>query len=175
MTWIEEHKGIWRVTIIVLLLVSLIGPWVYDQIWVPSDYTCSAPFIRLDGDFCGTPKSGIWLYRWIIGGLIEGLVTGEFVFSDVIREFLMSSLFFLPFLPVVSTAHMILRGDRKPWRIVNILVWGLIVGLILVWGLSSYPKLFWVLWGIWLYILLAASGLILEVLTLAKGRKSSVG
>jgi len=41
--------------------------------------------------------------------------------------------------------------------------------------MSSHPKLFWVLWGIWLYIGLAASALILEVLTLAAGRRPSQG
>ncbi|GAG34347.1 unnamed protein product, partial [marine sediment metagenome] len=39
----------------------------------------------------------------------------------------------------------------------------------------SYPRLFWVLWGSSLYIGLAASALILEVLTLAGGRRPSQG
>ncbi len=65
MSWINKHKRVWRVAILVLLLVAIMGPWTFDRINVPSEYPCS---VRLEGDFCGTPMSGIWIFSWIIGG-----------------------------------------------------------------------------------------------------------
>jgi hypothetical protein len=55
----------------------------------------------------------------------------------------------------------------------HLAAWGLASGIGLLIGISSYPKLFWVLWGVWLYIGLAASALILEVLVLVAGRSPS--
>ena len=174
MFWINEHKHVWRVSILVLLLVSIIGPWTFDLIWVPSEYVCSAPNIRLDGDYCGIPLSGVWLFRMMVNAFIyasAGLVTGTMVFIEWIREALYSLLVFLLVLPFFSTLLLILRGDRRRLQVFNVAVWGLAAGTGLLIGMISYPKLFWALWGIWLYIGLTASALILEVLTLAAGRK----
>jgi hypothetical protein len=92
--------------------------------------------------------------------------------ADVFR---VSLLLFLLVLPFFSTLLLILRGDRRRRQIFNIVAWGLAAGIALLMGMSSYPRLFWVLWGSWLYIGLAASALILEVLTLAGGRRPSQG
>jgi hypothetical protein len=55
----------------------------------------------------------------------------------------------------------------------HLAAWGLAFAIGLLIGISRFPKLFWVLWGIWLYTGLAASALILEVLVLAAGRSPS--
>jgi len=189
MSWINKHKRVWRVAILVLLLVALMGPWGFDLIDVPSEYPCSAPFIRLEGDFCGMPLSGVWLYRWMVNGLVtasEGLLRGAVSLVDWVRGFLYGLLWSLFLLPFISTLLLILRGDRRHRQVFNVAAWGLATGIgllligmssyrLLLIGMSIYPKLFWVLWGIWLYIGLAASALILEVLTLAAGRRPSQG
>jgi hypothetical protein len=59
MSWINEHKSVGRVAVLMLLLVAMMGPWTFDLINVPAEYPCSAPNIRLDDDFCGTPLPGI--------------------------------------------------------------------------------------------------------------------
>lgn len=40
-----------RVVILLSLLVAIMGPWTFDRIHVPAQYTCSTPFVRLEGDF----------------------------------------------------------------------------------------------------------------------------
>jgi hypothetical protein len=95
MSWINKHKRVWRVAILVLLLVAIMGPWTFDRINVPSEYPCSTPNIRLEGDFCGTPMSGIWIFSWMVGGFINagvGLVTSALGFTEWAREFLFSLL-----------------------------------------------------------------------------------
>ena len=174
MSWINEHKHVWRVSILVLLLVSIIGPWTFDLIWVPSEYVCSAPNIRLDGDYCGIPLSGGWIFGGMVNAFIyasAGLVTGTMVFIEWIREALYSLLVFLLVLPFFSTLLLILRGDRRRLQVFNVAAWGLAAGIGLLIGMFSYPKLYWALWGIWLYIGLTSSALILEVLTLVVGRR----
>jgi hypothetical protein len=175
----KRTQECWRVAELVLLLVAIMGPWAFDRIYVPSEYSCSAPYFRLDDDFCGTPLRGITVFSWMAGAFINicvELVTGAIVLTDRAGEFLFSLFLFLLLLPFFSTLLLILRGDRRRWQVFNAAAWGLTAGIgLLIGSMSSYPKLFWVLWGIWLYIGLAASALILEVLTLAAGRRPSQG
>ena len=176
MSWINKHKRVWRVAILVLLLVAIMGPWTFDRINVPSEYPCSTPNIRLEGDFCGTPMSGIWIFSWMVGGFINasvGLVMSATGFTEWAREFLFSLRLFLLLLPFFSTLLLILGGDHRRRQMFHLAAWGLASGIGLLIGISSYPKLFWVLWGVWLYIGLAASALILEVLALVAGRSPS--
>lgn len=177
-SWINEHKNGWRVAILVLVLVAIMGPWTFDIIWVPAEYSCSTPNIRLHDDFCGTPLPGIWLFRSVVDEFVyasTGLVTGVMGFIEWARDLLFSLLLFLLVLPFFSTLLLIPRRDRRRRQVFHVVTWGLAAGIGLLIGMSSYPKLFWVLWGIWLYIGLAASALILEVLTLAAGRRPSQG
>jgi hypothetical protein len=182
MSWINEHKRVWRVAILVSLLVAIMGPWTFDRINVPSEYPCSAPNIRLEGDFCGVPMSGIWIFFWIIGGVINtgvGLVTGATGFADrggeFLREFLVITVLLLLVLPFFSTLLLIVRGDRRRRQVFNVAAWGLAAGAGLLLGATGFSRLHWALWGIWLYIGLTASALILEVLTLAAERRLSQG
>lgn len=178
MSWMNEHKRVWRVAVLVLLLVAMMGPWVFDLIFVPSEYSCSAPAIRLEGDYCGIPMSGAWLLAAMTGLLINmvvGLVTGAMVLTDRVREFLFSLLVLLLVLPFFSTLLLILRGDRRRQLVFHLAAWSFAVGLGLWLGMSGHLKLFWVLWGIWLYVGLAASALILEVVMLVARRKTSQG
>ena len=79
---------------------------------------------------------------------------------------LVSTSIFLLVLPFFSTLLLILRRDYRHRQVFNIVAWGLAVGIGLLFGVTNYPKLFWVLWGIWLYIGLAIGALVLEGLTL---------
>ena len=176
--WINLRKNGWRVALLVVVLVAMLGPWTFDQILVPSEFSCSAPNIRLDGDFCGTPLPGTWHLYWMVIGFVyasAGLLTGAMGFVEWASVFLVSFLLFLLVLPFLSTLLLILRGDRRRQQIFNVVAWGLAAGIALLIGVSSYPRLFWVLWGNWLYIGLAASALMLEMLTLAARRRPRQG
>ena len=171
MSWINEHQRNWRIALLLLMIVAFMGPWAFDLINVPSEYECSAPFVRLEGDFCGGPLSGIGLFFWISSSFISigiGLATGEFVFFERIRELLISLLLFLPLLPIFSTLLLILRGDHQRRQVFTIIAWILAIsgGLFLGISNSIYPRLVWAVWGLWLYIGLAISALILEIIVI---------
>jgi len=177
-SWINEHKNVWRVAVLVLLPVAFLGPWAFDQINVPARYPCSPPNIRLEGDFCGVPLLGIQMFAWIIGGLISvvvGLITGKVELAHRGFEFLLILLYslfvFLLILPIINTILLILRRDRKRQRVFHIVVCGLDLAVGLLWGMSHYPRFFYALWGIWLYIVLIISALVWEALALAAGKR----
>ena len=146
MLWINEHKNVWRVAVLVLLLVAIMGPWGFgDLINVPSEFPCSTPYIRLEGDFCARPLRGITAFSYMAGAFIFPLV-----------------------LPFFSTLLLILRGDHPARQLANIVALGLAAGI----GLLIGPRLFWMSWGIWLYVGTAACALILEVLALTAGNRA---
>jgi hypothetical protein len=162
MSWISEHHRVWRVVILVLLLLAFQGPWFFDQTNVPSEYPCA---IRLKGDFCGSPTDGMYVLWAVAGELIGrgvGLVTGAMTPTDAgsAFPFIVGAIALL--LPPVSTVLLIWRGDRQRQLIFHVVVWGLAA----VWsweGLMSASELPpSQLWGLWLYVVLAPSVLILE-------------
>lgn len=169
MLWISKHKKVWRVAILVIGAVAFLGPWFYDFIWVPTEYTCSAPYVRLDSDYCGRSQPGYFLFKWMIGDfsdVSEMLLTGTFTFIEGVRESLRSLFMLLLIMPLFSTLFLILRGDGLRHCVFSTTAWGLAAGIGLLVGLSSYPQRFWVLWGLWLYNMMATSALVLEVLVL---------
>lgn len=172
MSVINKHKKVLRVIVLALMGAAIIGPWLFDVIHVPSEYSCTAPNIRIKDDFCGLPLSGITIFSWMISGFIyagNALVSGSMDFYDLRGEFF-SLFLFLILLPFFSTLLLILGGDRRRLQIFNVVALGFSLGLCLLLGLSDTPKLFWVLWGVWLYIGAAAAALILEILLLKAGR-----
>ncbi|MFN2233780.1 MAG: hypothetical protein ACK2U1_06090 [Anaerolineales bacterium] len=172
MSWIYEHQRNLRIAFLTLLVLTFMGPWVFDSINVPAKYECTAPNIRLEGDFCGVPITGINSILWIGSGLtfmIFGLLTGEFALSEMIRE--LSIVWLFPFLPFISTLLLILRGNNRLRQVFTFFSWILaLVGALYI-GLVNYPRLFWALWGIWLYIAVAVSALILEIIVYLSNRK----
>jgi hypothetical protein len=183
MSWINRHKRIWRAAILLLLLVALLGPWAFEQINVPAQYPCSPPFIRLEGDFCGIPLSGMRIFFGMVGGFISivvGFVSGATILAGRAGEFLGMFLYllllFLLFLPFISTLRLMRGGDLRRSQVYHVAVWGLAAvfsGLILV--TFSLSRLNWAIWGLWFYVGLAASALILESLVLIVGRRASQG
>jgi hypothetical protein len=60
LSWLNERRRIWRVIALAALLLAILGPWAFDRTNVPAEYPCTRPHIRLEGDFCGLPLSGLW-------------------------------------------------------------------------------------------------------------------
>jgi len=114
------------------------------------------------------------MFPEIIGGFINmvvGLITGKVELTHRGFEFLLlgllySLIVFLLVLPIINTILFILRGDRRRQQVFHMVVCGLdlCVGLLL--GMSRYHLQLFYAWGIWLYIVLTISALILEALAL---------
>ena len=77
MSWINNRRRLWGGILLALLLVAGMGPWGFDLINVPAQFECSAPFIRLKGDFCGEPVSAMRGLSVLLGDLAVGVVAGS--------------------------------------------------------------------------------------------------
>lgn len=176
MSWINEHRRVWGIVILALLLLASMGPWGFDRIHVPAQYPCSAPFIRLEGDFCGLPLSGMWMLSILPGEFISlavGTVAGRIAFTDLGRTFLGIVLVLFALLPVISALLWIFPGHHQHQSKFHLAAWGLAAVFIvrlLPLTLEFRPGQ---LWGLWLYTGLVSSVLILAVVALAiRGRSS---
>lgn len=162
--WFIRYKHVLRLAILALLIISLLGPWMYDLIHVPAEYACNAPFVRLEGDFCGMPMSGIQFFTWFTGGLfyiivelLKGTFTGRF------RE-LIAGLSILPLIPFVTTILLLWKKETPRLRTVNLVAWILAFILTLTVFILQINEQSFRLWGLWLYILAAVGALTVEML-----------
>ena len=167
--WVDEHRSGLRKALILLIVVTCFGPWAFDRINVPAEYECTPPNIRLYGDFCGMPFSGIRFILWNAGAFISistGLLAGEFALSDRIRELWISLLLLLPLLPVFGTLLLVFRGDLVRRQLFTVIAWILAIGVCLFMSLTIEPKQLLASWGLWLYTGLALCALILEIIVI---------
>ena len=182
MSWIDRHKNVGRVAVLVLLLVAIIGPWTYTSDGVPPPEWCRAPFILLENGRCVRLVSGSEVLFFMTGAFLTmsaGLVTGATALAGRAREFLGVFLFmmflFLLLLPFFTTLLMIRGRVSRRLRAFHLIAWGLAAVLSLLPFVSQWALRPARLWGIWLYIGLAASALILEALALAAGKETATG
>jgi hypothetical protein len=178
MKWIKEDSSFWRIAFLGLLVVGLSGPWGYDVIHLPAGFSCSEPWVRLKGDFCGLAVSPISFFGdQIVQPLIillsgPGPGAGETV-RDVLQFLLFLTLHLLTMIlllplmiPLLSTVILIFRGYNRNWRRFNkfALVLAGALGVFTVFG--SFLSL-WrsglAIWGVWLYTGLVAVMLYFEV------------
>ena len=144
---------------------------------MPPAEWCRAPNILLENGRCVKSVSGATILTFMVGALLSmsvGLVTGTTVFPDRAREFLSVVGIILLVLPFVTTLLLIRGKDSRRLRVFHLVAWGLAAVLSLLLAVAG-SGLYSELWGIWLYIGLAAGALILEVLALVVGRRPSLG
>ena len=176
MSWINKNRKIFRLILLALLVAAIVGPWFFDEIYVPAEYECQAPNMRLNEKLCGVPLSGIWILSTMVRGFIyagKTLVAGSMPLYELRGELFFSVFLFLILLPFFSTLLLILFGERRALQVFNAAALGLALGLCLLIGLSTHPNQFWVLWGVWLYIAVAAAALSLEILVIRAGKSTS--
>jgi len=176
MASIQKYRFVGRVMLLVLLGISFVGPWFFDLIWVPAEYDCNLPFVRLDNDFCGQPMSFLQYFGMIIGSSLSttrAVVSGSLTLDDWSREYLFSFLFFLTVLPFFSNILQLWKPKHRSLRIFNWITWGLAAMIALASAIFSSEMLNPALWGIWLYRVAVLLALVWEGL-LASSQHSNV-
>ena len=117
MSWINEHKNVGRVAVLMLLLVAIMGPWTYTADGVPPagpllDATLGAAIgCLLIGSF--DPGFGL-LITWPAHGWLLALALG----SQVVGWLLITTV--LPRIPVLETSILLLLQP------VLTVIWGLL-------------------------------------------------
>jgi len=151
-------------------VVALIGPWVYERVNVPAQYPCTAPNIRLEGDFCGVPLTGafaLWTLVKDIPGLAMGLISGAYGLVEATSALVAFGLVgLIVAAPIVSLVWAITDRGRRLWPLGLIGLWAVTLGLMLVLGTAPYARPLWAVWGVWVYAAVAAFALVFEALPL---------
>lgn len=172
MSFIAENKVFWRKLVLVLFIIAMLGPWMFDLLNVPAQYPCGKPSVRLYGDFCGYPMSGFEVIKYANSGLfynldqlIKGNITGRIL--DLIFPFY-TWLIIFPFFSIL----LLIWNKQSRWlQTLNLVAWGLACSVILtIFILQTREDQFvhslYLLWGIWLYILMAIATIVIEILVL---------
>lgn len=174
-----RQKNVWRAIASILLLLAIIGPWWFDKIYMPTQYPCKGTIVRLEGNYCGVPMSGIWVPVFVGARFIElakGISAGEIALTESVSMIARAGLYlvFVLFLllPLVSPWFLILKGDRKQLRWIEMLSLGIAACICGIWVIGSLtPQKSIALWGPWLYISVATGALFLEGWVLIIGRR----
>ena len=167
------HKRAWRFTVLALLLIALIGPWAYDKINVPAQYSCSTS-VRLEGDFCGIPLTGGRIFTFAVGALVGSvgrLIVSEGGIGPEIRNIRAGILILIIFLPLLSLLIMTIRNDGRRFRTSHMLILGAAIGVCAFIASSGFSRHYWALWGIWSYFGLLLTVLVLELLNYRQARR----
>jgi hypothetical protein len=174
MAWVNQHRRVWLALLVILWLGALSGPWGFDVIHVPAEYGCTTA-IRLDGDFCGLPFSGFWALSWITQAALTlpaALISEPTRLDQLLREVLFFGLALLLFSgPFINLLLLITGTGGWRGRIIHAGAWSLAAGYGLLLGTHGFVRPYWALWGIWSYLGIALSVLVLELLGWAAGRR----
>lgn len=169
----NQNISILRAGVLILFVIALLGPWTFDLANVPAEYDCSAPFIRLNDDFCGTPLSGLQIFKPMVGGffyMLFELITGRFTGQG--SEFFFG-LSILPLIPFFTTLLLLWKKDTRRLRTAHLVAWVLALILTLVIFIAQINDPVTRLWGLWLYILLAVGAIVIEYLAAKNNPTSS--
>lgn len=157
-------RPIFRAGVLLFFMIALLGPWMYDVIHVPVEYTCDKPIVRLEGDFCGLPLSGFQFFKWFTGGLLYSIVDlVKGTFTGRFRE-LLAGLSCLPLIPFVTTLLLFWKRNTSRLRVINLIAWILAFILTLTIFILQKNEQGFQLWGLWFDILLAVSAIVIEFL-----------
>jgi hypothetical protein len=172
MSFIAENKDLWRKLVTVLFLISMLGPWMFDLLNVPAQYPCGRPSVRLYGDFCGYPMSGFEVIKYansgffyVLDSLIKGKIAGR------IMEIIFPVYTWFIILPFFSTLLLIWNKNSRRLQTINLVAWGIACLVILTMLIfqareDQFIHSLYLLWGIWLYLLVAIGIIIIEILVL---------
>jgi hypothetical protein len=174
MSTLIENKRTWRIATLILLAVAMLGPWAYDLIHVPAQYSCDGPNVRLEGDFCGVPISFLMGLGAFFGSLPSILSGDTAIGWDLLA--LALPLMLLVFIAPMFTNLVLLRHNHQArWQVFNLTAWGLaaiVAGIYL--GLSAFRP-YASPWGVLLYVVVTLGVLALEMRSLMLSRRAVQG
>lgn len=170
MASVMAQPRVLRPAAVTCVLLALVGPWAYDRINVPAEFACQAPYVRLGGDYCGLPLSGVWLLTGLgqeLASFAERVAVGELRFDDLGRALLYLWALMMMLLPILG---LIWRPQSRHvgWRWVRVVMTGLAVATTIFFLSNTATMELLRLWGVWLY----AGAVFLLVLDNAMGNAS---
>lgn len=166
MAWFRNHRTVMRLCVLAMLIVALLGPWVYEALSVPDEYPCGPSLVRIRPGFCGDPMSGLVIigyYGLNFFSVLGSLISGARPFAEAGRE-LLTVLAFLPLLPILSSVLFIARSGKRSFQVFHWTALVLLAGLMAWFIRAEVPSVVSLrTWGPWLYLAALILGLAFEL------------
>ena len=165
------HKIV-RLVVLVLLVAAILGPWGYSADGVPPPEWCADPNFLLTPERCVRLLPGTEILS-LLGSFIIALPamlsSSEFSLAERGRELLFVLLMIL-FLPFISTLILSLARTTRRLLAFDMAVWGLAAIPAVMIAFFTPEQRGLQLWGVWLYIGLAAAMLLFGAWALLRKR-----
>lgn len=197
MSFIVQNKIGFRTFILVFFIISMLGIWSFELIpfRIPVSSPCNTynslvgksflseeHFIRLNDNNCVITISGVeiifLLTPQLFFGMFIELTEGDFAAEQVLQLIFMIGVLLI-ILPFFSNMLLFRNRYSRRLQIINVIAWVLACLLAISFffldaNRDEIIKYFYLLWGLWLYILLALSAIIFEILVLKSDNKLSM-
>ena len=180
MSFINENKFLLRIIVLAIFIIAMLGTWTFDMINVPAQYVCDKPFVRLYGDYCGSPMSGFGAIQWFTSGFsytLAELIKGNF--AAQIPELIALILVLIILLPFFSNLLLIRSRTSLRLQTINVIVWA--IAFLPTFSMfvsqsnrDEFVQFLYLQWGLLLYVLLAIGTLIFEIMLLRMNVKSNM-
>lgn len=175
-----KHESRWRKLILVLFIICMLGPWAFELLNVPAQYPCEKPSVRLTGDFCGYPFLGFEAFILAVSNLfyiLRELIKGNF--TPYVTEYLFLIYPWIMILPFFSTLLLLWKKNARQLQTINLTAWGLaclttLPIFVLQASRAQVKNSFYLLWGIWLYILMAFGAIVFEIMVIRSSTNMKV-
>jgi hypothetical protein len=176
----------------------MLGIWSFDLIPFPipisspcdtynslvgKSFLSEEHFIRLNDNNCIITISGFEIIYLLTPQLFFGmfeLIKGNFAAVQIPQLIAMIGVLLIIILPFFSNILLLRNRYSRRLQIINVIAWGLaclLASSIFLLETNSdeiIRRYFYLLWGLWFYILLALGAIIFEILALKSDNKSSM-
>lgn len=180
MSFILEKESLLRKLIMAGFLLAMLGPWSFDLVGVPAQFPCKGLPVRLVGEYCGHPVSGfrgIIMVASSLFRILSAVVNGTI--DTLLPELIALIILLFAFLPVISSIQLVRNNSSRWLQVVNLILWvlGALAASAMFAMQMTRPQVapvVYLVWGVWLYILVAVSAIVLEVVVMKNNAKSNL-
>jgi hypothetical protein len=171
LSWISQHNKRIRLVFLLLLPIAIIGPWTFSSDGVPPAEYCHGRSILLENRRCVKPISGanvLTIISSAVPSMILQLISDPSNLTErvneLLRVFLFLVLIFILLLPFLRILRIVLSNDRSPHLKYPELIGGsALVISTLLFIVTCQSEICLKLWGNWLYMLIAACTVVVEI------------
>ncbi len=176
MSWLSQNRKTLQLGLLLLLVASFFDPWTFDADGVPPPEFCESPYVLLTPERCVRLVPGYQMVFTGFGFLVElfmGGMTTRLTLNEALNGIFLILILLVPLLPLVAILWQVLHGDQELSRRGRAFYYAsLILGFIaaLLPSVVLWPPRATLFWGMWLYLILNDTALLLDILTRAANR-----
>ncbi|HWQ84089.1 MAG TPA: hypothetical protein VN363_05950 [Anaerolineales bacterium] len=172
-TWLFQNRKSLQLGLLILLAASFLGPWTFEVDGVPPPEFCDSPYVRLTPERCVRLVPGYEMvftgFRFVVELFMGGL-TASLNLREALNGIVIILVILVPLLPLAAILWQVLHGDQELSRrgrafFYASLVLGFIAALLPF--VMNWPPRATLFWGLWAYLILNDSCLMLDILTQA--------